>query len=102
MIRRIARTIPPLTLVLTLSLSLSAPSCASPAASESVIQKDQVVAGGPNDSLEVRHLVLKGTNEQIGRALAELAKERYGVRLEPARNPLQVRAQRKYLERNYP
>jgi penicillin V acylase-like amidase (Ntn superfamily) len=72
------------------------------AAETSIVQEDRVIAGGPKDSLEVRHLVLRGTNEQIGRALAEIGKERYGVRLEPARDPMQVRAQRKFLERNYP
>jgi penicillin V acylase-like amidase (Ntn superfamily) len=71
------------------------------AAEPSVVQVDRVIAGGPNDSLEVRHLVLKGTNEQIGRALAEIAKERYGTRLE-AGDPVQVRAQRRFLERNNP
>src|SRR4029453_3902588 len=76
--------------------------CASAAESSAVIREDRVIAGGPKDSLEVRPLILRGTNEQIGRALAEIAKERYGVRPEPARDPMQVRAQRKYLERNYP
>jgi Acyl-coenzyme A:6-aminopenicillanic acid acyl-transferase len=72
------------------------------AASDPVIVQDRVIAGGPNDSLEVRHLVLRGTNEQIGRALAELAKERYGARLEPAPDPLKARALRQFLERNDP
>jgi len=72
------------------------------AAPDNVVQQDRVIAGGPNDSLEVRHIVLRGTNEQIGRALAGIAKERYGVRAEPARDPIQVRAQRTFLERNYP
>jgi len=74
----------------------------SQAVPNDVVQADRVVAGGPNDSLEVRHLVLRGTNEQIGRALAEIGKQRYGVRLEAAVDPLQVRAQRRFLERNYP
>src|SRR5215813_11755650 len=72
------------------------------AAPDKVVQEDRVIAGGPNSSLEVRHLVLRGSNEQIGRALAEIAKERYGVRAEPAADPLQVRAQRTFLERNDP
>ena len=67
-----------------------------------VIEKDQIISGGPKDSLEVRHLVLRGTNEQIGRALAEIAKERYGTKADRAQDPIQVRAQRKFLERNYP
>jgi penicillin V acylase-like amidase (Ntn superfamily) len=73
-----------------------------PATSDKVIQEDRVIAGGPNDSLEVRHLVLRGTNEEIGRALAELARERHGAGLEPAKDPLSVRAQRQFLERNDP
>jgi hypothetical protein len=74
----------------------------SVAASDNVVQLDRVIAGGPKNSLEVRHLVLRGTNEQIGRALAEIAKERYGLRLEPAADPLEARGQRKYLEQSYP
>jgi predicted choloylglycine hydrolase len=87
--------------MLLLSL-LAVYGCASAASSSDVVQEDRVIAGSPKDSLEVRHLVLRGTNEQIGRALAEIGKERYGVRLEPARDPMQVRSQRKFLERNYP
>jgi hypothetical protein len=98
MIRRHARTLPALGLVLV----LFACGCFSPAASGNVVQKDEVIAGGPKDSLEVRHLVLRGTNEQIGRALAEIGKERYAIRLDPAKDPVQVRAQRQFLERNYP
>src|SRR6187402_1046545 len=76
------------------SLALAAPN--------KVVQEDRVIAGGPDKSLEVRHLVLRGTNEQIGKALAEIAIERYGARLEPANDPQQVRAMRKFVERNYP
>src|SRR5262245_23705283 len=75
---------------------------AGPALGGSAVQSDRVIAGGPKDSLEVRHLVLRGSNVEIGRALAELARERYGVRLERARDPLQVRAERRFLERNAP
>jgi hypothetical protein len=88
-------------LVVLLSL-LAVAGCASPAESKSVVQEDRVIAGGPNDSVEVRHLVLRGTNEQIGRALAEIAKERYATKLDPSQDPVQARALRKYLERNNP
>ncbi|HKR65960.1 MAG TPA: C45 family autoproteolytic acyltransferase/hydrolase, partial [Thermoanaerobaculia bacterium] len=54
------------------------------------------------DSLEVRHLVLTGTNEEIGRALAEIARDRYGARPEPPRDALRARAARRYIERNDP
>src|SRR5262245_64586666 len=98
MFDRLARAIPALGLALALTANVGL----SAAASTGVVQEDRVIAGGPSQSLEVRHLVLRGTNEEIGRALAELAKERYGVRPEPAANPAQVRAQRKFLERNFP
>ena len=75
-------------------------SCAGPASG--LEKEERVIAGSAQDSLEVRHLVLRGTNVEIGRALAEIAAERYGARLERAVDPLQVRAQRKFLERNYP
>ena len=98
MLHRLARTIPSLGLILALTAAV----CLSSTASDSIIQQDRVIAGGPKHSLEVRHLVLRGTNEQIGRALAEIAKERYGARPEPVTDIMQVRAQRKFLERNYP
>jgi penicillin V acylase-like amidase (Ntn superfamily) len=98
MLRRLARVIPSLGLVLLLTSA----ACISAAASNNVVQEDRVIAGGPKNSLEVRHLVLRGTNEQIGKALAEIAKERYGTRLEPAKDPLRQRAMRKFLEQNYP
>src|SRR5262249_41080310 len=66
------------------------------------IRLDRVIAGGPNDFMEVRHLVLRGTNLQIGRALATVAKERYSVRPEASVDRARTRAQRRYFERNYP
>jgi hypothetical protein len=72
-----------------------------PAAKGSLL-KDEVVAGGPKDFMEVRHIVLKGTNEEIGHALGKLAAERFKTRPIPAEDPLRVRVQRKYIEKNDP
>src|SRR5262247_1159909 len=94
--RHLASALLALVAVFSLALSTSA------AKSNKVVQEDRVIAGGPDKSLEVRHLVLRGTNEQIGKALAEIAKARYGARLEPAPDPEQARAMRKFLERNDP
>ena len=69
---------------------------------KSVIQTDRVFAGSPKDSLEVRHLVLKGSNEDIGRTLALLAKDRYHVQPQPSQDQLRTRAQRHYIEKNFP
>lgn len=65
-------------------------------------REERVIAGGPNDSMEVRHLVLRGTNQEIGRALAEIGRQRYGIRADPARDSLRTRAQRRYIESAYP
>ena len=32
------------------------------------IRQERVIAGGPKDFMEVRHVVLRGTNAEIGRA----------------------------------
>jgi len=87
-----------LSLVLLPALAAAEPPRPGPA----VTQKDHVVAGGPKDSMEVRHLVLKGSNEEIGRALATIARERYQAKPQPSQDPLRTRAQRRYIERNYP
>src|SRR5262245_11645825 len=98
MLRPFARAIPALALALFVWGAASPPATAS----NDVVQEDRVIAGGPDKSLEVRHLVLRGTNEQIGRALAEIGMERYGVRLERATDPERIRAMRQFLERNDP
>jgi hypothetical protein len=66
------------------------------------IVEDRVVAGGPKDFLEVRRVVLKGSNEAIGHALALLAKERFGARPLPNPEPFRGRVQRRFIEKNYP
>jgi hypothetical protein len=66
------------------------------------IRQDRVVAGGLKDFQEVRHLVLAGTNEAIGEALATLARDRYQIKPEASPDPFRTRVQRRYLEKNYP
>lgn len=65
-------------------------------------QEEQVIAGSPKDSMEVRHLVLTGTNEEIGRALAELGRERYKTALRQSTDPVRTHALRRYIEQNDP
>jgi penicillin V acylase-like amidase (Ntn superfamily) len=73
-----------------------------PSAPQGFVQEERVIAGGPRDSLEVRHLLLKGGNEEIGRRLGLLARQRYGAQPSPSRDPLRTQAQRLYIERNFP
>ena len=66
------------------------------------VKKDAVVAGGAQDFMEVRHLVLKGSNEAIGKALAEIGRERLHLAAGTNGDPLRTRARRRYIEKNYP
>ena len=69
---------------------------------KNAIRQDLVIAGGPEDFMEVRHLVLAGTNEEIGRALATLAIERFGLEPLASSDRLRTRIRRRYIETNYP
>lgn len=72
------------------------------AASNPLVERERVIAGGPTDSMEVRYLMLKGTNEAIGRRLAEIGRDRYQAKLNQSPDPARTRAQRLYIEKNYP
>ncbi len=52
--------------------------------------------------MEVRYLMLKGTNEAIGRRLAEIGRDRYQAKPNQSPDPARTRAQRLYIEKNYP
>jgi hypothetical protein len=70
--------------------------------SKGALAKDRVVAGGAKDYLEVHHIVLRGKNEDIGRALADIARNRHGVQPLPSTNAMVSRTQRRYLAKHYP
>ena len=63
---------------------------------------ERLVAGGPQDFTQVRHVVLRGSNFEIGRKLAEIAATRHGVTIEPSPDRWRTRAKRNYLTRYYP
>jgi len=63
--------------------------------------KETVIAGSPEHYAEVRHVVLKGTNFEIGKKLAEIAK-RHGTQIGPFGDPLMNRVKRKYMKINCP
>lgn len=71
------------------------------ARSQQVYCEEKIVAGGPEHFMEVRHVVLKGTNYNIGEKIAEIAK-RDGVQIQPFSDPLRNKVQREYMKRNYP
>jgi hypothetical protein len=52
--------------------------------------------------MEVRHLVLRGTNREIGRELATMARDRHGVVPAVGGDPLVTRARRRWYQREWP
>ncbi|MER5324171.1 C45 family peptidase [Streptosporangium roseum] len=60
-----------------------------------------IVAGGYDDFMTVRHMVLRGSQEQIGRALAEEARTSADW-LPAATDPLINQARSTWFERNWP
>jgi hypothetical protein len=72
------------------------------AGSDKAITSDQKVAGGPGDFMVVHHLILRGDNQAIGRALARLAQESYGTSVAASADPVHTKAQRHYIEKTYP
>jgi hypothetical protein len=68
--------------------------------SRAAVRDDRVVAGSEQDFMMVRHLLLEGTNEAIGQALAGIARERHGLAPAASHDPFRTRAQRHYFEKN--
>jgi hypothetical protein len=69
---------------------------------KSALQQDEVVAGSDKDFLLVRHVVLLGSNEAIGRELAEIARQRHQGSPLSSQDPFRTRVQRRYIEKHYP
>jgi predicted choloylglycine hydrolase len=62
--------------------------------------KETIVAGSPEQFMEVRHIVIKGSNYAIGTKIAEIAKK-INPQIYPSGKPLRNRVQREYIEKNY-
>jgi predicted choloylglycine hydrolase len=74
---------------------------AAPAPASELQYRERVVAGGPDDYMEVRHVYMKGANFEIGRKIGEIAAS-FGARPGPRGDALLNGAQREYIEENYP
>lgn len=64
--------------------------------------RETVLIDGTDGPLEVRKLVLHGSNEEIGRQLAAYARANLGVKKEPWTDPIATRAQRAYVRAHWP
>jgi predicted choloylglycine hydrolase len=89
-------------LILVLSEMAGGGLSQEPSSQKTVLSRNEVIAGGPQDFMEVRHLVLKGSNKEIGRALAAVASERHHVKPASSSDRLRTRARNHFLERQYP
>jgi predicted choloylglycine hydrolase len=101
MSKRVAISGGPIALLVLVGMSVGKPS-QGPASPKQALIRDQVIAGGPHDFMEVRHLVLRGSNQEIGRALAAVAREQHRLKPAASSDPLRTRARNHYLERQYP
>lgn len=63
--------------------------------------KERVIAGGPDKFAEVRHVVLRGSNFDIGKKIGEIA-IKDGTPLTPSDDHIMNRAKREYMAKNYP
>jgi hypothetical protein len=95
-------------LVLLLQIVLAAPA-GEHGQSSALEFKERIVAGGPEDFMLVKHLVLRGSNFAIGQRLAEIAKQEHGVVLSPSdadrltgQDRLKLRVLKQYYYRHFP
>ena len=90
--------------ILSLLAALMCFSCVSTnTSSDTVVFKNNLILeSGPDVYLSVRHIVLRGSNENIGYALGEIAQKEYQVELVRYESPVYAAARREYMRLNYP
>jgi len=68
-----------------------------------VILKNEVLLNKDDmNYTELRHIILKGTNEQIGKALGEISQKDYNAKLSKFADPIYAKARLEYFKKNYP
>ena len=73
-----------------------------PVFAEPVVIDEVLIPKAPDQAMEVRHIVIKGTNQEIGKALGDIAQEWLDVKLSKFAGPLYAEANHLYVEKNYP
>ena len=69
---------------------------------EPVVKDEVILAQGKDSYQQVRHIVIKGTNEEIGKALGDIAQKEYGVsKLAQYPSETYAKAADVYLKSNY-
>lgn len=67
-----------------------------------VVENKVILPKKPDSYMEVRHIVVKGSNEEIGSALGEIGRKWLDIKLGQYAAPIFAEARRIYLGRNYP
>lgn len=73
-----------------------------PKTSPTVVKNEIILPKSPESYMEARHIVLKGSNEEIGKALGDIAQNDYGTKLVKYADPVYAEARREYMKKNYP
>lgn len=67
-----------------------------------ILKNEPIYTPQAEDYTKPRHIIVEGTNEEIGMDLGKLAKEEYGTKLCAYDQPIYAQARREYLARNWP
>ena len=68
----------------------------------SIVKNEPIYPFKKEDYTHPRHIIVEGTNEEIGFDLGKLAKEQYGTKLCAYDEPIYAQARKEYLKRNWP
>jgi hypothetical protein len=70
---------------------------------KNVIEKNEIIIEQNTDSyMQVRHIVLRGSNEEIGKAIGAIAQEWLNIKPIVYKDTFYATAKKAYLEKNYP
>jgi predicted choloylglycine hydrolase len=91
-----------LLVLMVLLLAVAAVSWVRPSHHSALVKNEVLLPRGPDEYMEVRHIVVQGTNEEIGRALGDIARKEYSSRLDSYASLQQATARNQYIRTNYP
>lgn len=67
-----------------------------------ILKNEIVVPKAADEYLEVRRLVVKGSDFEIGKDLAKIGMEEYEIELDKYQSPVYGKARQNYMKRNFP
>ncbi|MDO8872983.1 MAG: hypothetical protein Q7V05_09680 [Methanoregula sp.] len=73
-----------------------------PFTNTALVKNEVILPKRSGEYMEVRHIVVRGTNEEIGRVLGDIARKDFGSGLSRYASPLYGRERQEYMKNNYP